>query len=618
MIMENALAGKFLKPCFHLNSRKATLVLQKRKGIGTSHKFCYPFKFKIHPLVSHTLHLPNLEAGGVEIQESSYEGLVSDQEIVWPSPDDEIPFWKRDFPSWNVSPEVPNESSVKDSDLMHIIHVTAEMAPIAKVGGLGDVVTGLARASLSRGHTVDIVLPFYECIQKQQINDLALISTYDSYHDGNWIPTNAYRGVVSGIPVIFIEPSNEFFKGQQVYGGSYNELEAYLFFSRACLEWMQVTGTQPDIIHVHEWQIGALPLLYWDMYQYLSLKKPRIVLTIHNMEHYGECRQEQLSKCGLDGSMYATAEKAVDDRTIGHNPERLSLLKGGIVYSNAVVTVSPTYLKETLCSGWLASTLMMHCDKYFGVLNGIDTAMWNPATDVFLPAKFHAQKIEGKKLCKYYIQRGLGLAAKSITSSNHVPDATVKIPLVVCITRLVPQKGLHLITHALKHIEELGGQMIVLGKAPDGRVEGEFKRLADMHNQGPSIRILLMYSEELSHMLYAAADMVLVPSMYEPCGLSQIIGMRYGSVPVVRKTGGLADTVFDMDDQSNPEIANGFVFEGIDEGSLNWALDRAFAYYRDKPDEWNGIVKKVIEVDNSWNNTAGKYIEVYNSVRGRS
>uniref|UniRef100_A0A6N2KHQ1 starch synthase n=1 Tax=Salix viminalis TaxID=40686 RepID=A0A6N2KHQ1_SALVM len=138
------------------------------------------------------------------------------------------------------------------------------------------------------------------------------------------------------------------------------------------------------------------------------------------------------------------------------------------------------------------------------------------------------------------------------------------------------------------------------------------------HNQGRSIRILLMYSEELSHMLYAAADMVLVPSMYEPCGLSQIIGMRYGSVPIVRKTGGLADTVFDMDDQSNPEIANGFVFEGIDEGSLNWALDRAFSYYRDKPDEWNGIVKKAIEIDNSWNNTAGKYIELYNSVRGRS
>lgn len=132
---------------------------------------------------------------------------------------------------------------------MHIIHVTAEMAPIAKVGGLGDVVTGLARACLSRGHTVDIMLPFYECIQKEEINDLALITTYNSYHDGNWVPTNAYRGVVSGIPVVFIEPSNQFFKGQNVYGGSYNELEAYLFFSRACLEWMQVCELTQSIIY---------------------------------------------------------------------------------------------------------------------------------------------------------------------------------------------------------------------------------------------------------------------------------------------------------------------------------------------------------------------------------
>uniref|UniRef100_A0A2P2LH60 starch synthase n=1 Tax=Rhizophora mucronata TaxID=61149 RepID=A0A2P2LH60_RHIMU len=163
------------------------------------------------------------------------------QEPVWPSPNDDIPFWKRDFPSWDTSSRVPIDIDIaKDYDLMHIIHVTAEMAPIAKVGGLGDVVTGLARASLLRGHSVDIMLPFYRCIPNQQITDLALITSYNSYHDGNWIPTNAYRGVVSGIPVIFIDPSNQFFKGPHVYGGSYDELEAYLFFSRACLEWMQV------------------------------------------------------------------------------------------------------------------------------------------------------------------------------------------------------------------------------------------------------------------------------------------------------------------------------------------------------------------------------------------
>lgn len=231
--------------------------------------------------------IPAAQIGAAELEDSTTKSGFTN--LVWPSPDDKIPFWRREFPTWDIN-SVDSVNAEKDSDLLHIVHVTAEMAPIAKVGGLGDVVTGLARACITRGHKVDVMLPFYECIQRQYINNLVLISTYTSYFNGNWIPTNAYRGEVSGISVIFVEPSNHFFKGQSVYGGSYNELEAYLFFSRACLEWMQVTGTQPDIIHVHEWQTGVLPLLYWDMYQDLSLKKPRIVLTIHNMEHYGECR----------------------------------------------------------------------------------------------------------------------------------------------------------------------------------------------------------------------------------------------------------------------------------------------------------------------------------------
>ncbi|KAJ0030000.1 hypothetical protein Pint_13896 [Pistacia integerrima] len=176
-------------------------------------------------------------------------------EWVWPSPGDEIPFWMNKFPATNVSPEVSADIE-KDSNLLHIIHITAEMAPIAKVGGLGDV----------------------------------------------------------------------FFKGQYFYGGSYNELEAYVFFSRACLEWMQVTGVHPDIIHVHEWQTGALPLLYWDMYHLLSLTKPRVVLTIHNMEHYEECRKEQLSNCGLDGSIYGTEDKL-------HSPIALVKLQYTLVNS---------------------------------------------------------------------------------------------------------------------------------------------------------------------------------------------------------------------------------------------------------------------------------------------
>ncbi|KAH9603359.1 hypothetical protein KSS87_006926 [Heliosperma pusillum] len=505
--------------------------------------------------VSCELVIPSLaEAGGAK-REASSTGLTL-EDITWPSPNDEVPFWNKTVYPSGVAVDVPSTAN-KDSDCMHIVHITAEMAPVAKVGGLGDVVTGLARACLSRGHSVKVMLPFYECLPKQQLIDLTLICSYSSYHDGNWVPTNAYRAVASGIPVILIEPTNQFFKGQRIYG-----------------------------VHMTNWRricFSVVPVL-------------------------NGCSKEQFGKCGLEGDIYATTDKAMDDRTIGHNPERLSLLKGGIVYSNAVVTVSSSYLKETLGSGWLASTLIKYRDKYNGILNGIDTAMWNPRTDAFLPAKFNAQELEGKAICKQFVQRGLGLLTKGDT------DVSDRVPLVVCITRLVAQKGLHLIRHTIKRVEDLGGQMVVLGRA-DGHVEREFQDLATSHNNGPSIRILLIYSEELSHMLYAAADMVLVPSIYEPCGLAQMIGMRYGAVPIVRKTGGLADTVFDMDDQSRQEMSNGFVFEGIDEGSLSRVLDRAFTFYSQKPKEWEKLVKKIMEIDNSWNNAAGKYIALYNSIK---
>lgn len=175
----------------------------------------------------------------VGIQKVARSPGLTLENMKWPSPDDEIPFWESRITTSDVTIEAPL-SADNDSNLTHIVHVTAEMAPIAKVGGLGDVVTGLARACLSRGHTVDIMLPFYECLPKQQMTELNLICTFDSYHDGNWVPTNAYRAVTSGIPVILIEPTNRFFKGPRIYGGSYDELEAYLFFCRACLEYMQV------------------------------------------------------------------------------------------------------------------------------------------------------------------------------------------------------------------------------------------------------------------------------------------------------------------------------------------------------------------------------------------
>ncbi|BFI25707.1 hypothetical protein AXG93_1864s1190 [Marchantia polymorpha subsp. ruderalis] len=540
--------------------------------------------------------------------------------IRWPSPNDEVPFWMRKSNVHDhVTSFIDNSGAGRkiepDKNPLYIVHVTAELAPVAKVGGLGDVVTGLGRTCMERGHKVLVMLPFYESIDTTQVEGLAEAETFSSFHKGSWLPVKSFHGKVAGVPVLLIRTDNNLFKGSQIYGGDYDEMEAYLFFSRACLERMQVTGDQPDVIHIHEWHTGVLAMLYWDMYNHLSLKKPRIVLTIHNMEHYGECRVEQLNMCGLDGSAYGTIDRAIDERTIGHNPERLSLLKGGIVYSNAVTTVSPTYANETLCSGWLANTLLRNRSKYFGILNGIDTTVWDPASDPCLPMQYNARKIFGKLVCKQYVQRGLGLEADDLVGDGIQLVRRKQTPLVICITRLVAQKGIHLIRHAINQIGERGGQFVLLGTAPDPRVQAEFEQMSQKLQTSKNIRLLTFYSEDLAHKLYAAGDIVLVPSMFEPCGLTQMIGMRYGAIPVVRRTGGLADTVFDIDDPKNKNRGNGFVFDGISEDSLDSALNRALTYHQERREWWQDLTARVMELDHSWNKSAAEYLNLYNNVR---
>ena len=272
-------------------------------------------------------------------------------------------------------------------------------------------------------------------------------------------------------------------------------------------------------------------MLYWEIYNKEGLHKPRVVLTIHNMDNTGECRADEFNVTGVSGDLFNTVEKALDERTIGHNPERLSLLKGGVVYSNVVTTVSPTYAEETSMGqgGWLSGTLSMYSSKYHGILNGIDNVMWDPSHDLYLPCSFSAEDLQGKYFLQRYVRRGLGLQD---------PVGEERKPIVVCITRLVPQKGIHLIRHAIFRTLEKGGQFILLGS---GHADGDFRQLAEKDfKDHPDVKLMVTYSEALSHFLFAAADVVLVPSIFEPCGLTQMIGMRYGAVPVVRQTGGVS------------------------------------------------------------------------------
>eukprot|EP00210_Caulerpa_lentillifera_P005964 g5699.t1 len=493
------------------------------------------------------------------------------------------------------------------------MHITAEMAPIAKVGGLADVVTGLSRASLARGHTVEVCLPYYQCLSANEIQSLEKDCEFDcpfgSFYDGQFtltsLRTQIWKGKIAGVPVFLIRPDwsqSNLFKADRIYGGGYNETEAYLYFSRACLEFLRITDRHPNILHLHEWQTAAVALLYWEKYHHDTMSLPRVVFTIHNLDSSGECRQEEFGITGISGEVFASIDKALDERTIGHNPERLSLVKGALIYANAITTVSPTYAKEVLeggAGGWLRGTLGRSeiRSKVHGILNGIDVGHWDPEMDPYLPKSFSSSSPGGKELCKEYLQRGLGL------------NVDMERPLVSCVTRLVPQKGIHLIRHGVYLTNELNGQFVLLGT---GHADGDFRGMAEQEfKDHANVKLLLLYSEALAHLIYAASDIVLVPSMFEPCGLTQMIAMRYGALPVVRQTGGLVDTVKDLGEYHD---GNGFSFSGVDGESLSACLKRAIEMYENEPEKWRNVSQRNMELDFSWDSSVQTYLDLYHSI----
>ena len=550
----------------------------------------------------------------------------SESEIEWPLPitaegcpvgeEDKKPFWEtrpKNDPDELFEGKTATEETNRPKK---IAHVTAELAPLAKVGGLGDVTQGLGRAMKMQGHDVVIILPFYQSLDANEIFDLKHVMDFDVPKGTKWdgenvvsmMKTSAYSGNIGGCDVILLKPHEEtnsnIFKGGAIYGGSYNELEAYLYFSRASLEFLDKSGRDPDVIHVHEWQTCAVPMLYWEEYHgKTSLNKAKIVMTIHNLDNTGECREEEFFATGVNGEKFNVIEKALDERTIGHNPERMCLMKGGVVYSNKVTTVSPTYAKETLDGngGFMSKILKANQEKFSGILNGIDYDLWNPALDATLPANFAPgnKMTENKKLCKKYLQIGLGL------------DADETKPLIVCISRLVPQKGIHLIERAVTQSENNGNQFVLLGS---GHSDGGFKRMANeefSQTNSSNVRLMITYSDALSRLMYAAADFVLVPSMFEPCGLTQMIAMRYGALPIVRSTGGLADTVIDCD--ADQENGNGFVFYGADDQSLDECIQRANKTFQDRK-KFHELQERVARVDYGWEASGNVYAELYESL----
>ncbi|KAJ9565507.1 hypothetical protein OSB04_001473 [Centaurea solstitialis] len=484
---------------------------------------------------------------------------------------------------------------------LHIIHIAAEMAPVAKVGGLGDVLSALSKALQKKGHLVEIVLPKYDCMQYESIQDLRVLDlVVESYFDGRLYNNKIWIGTVEGLPVYFIEPHHpaKFFWRGKTYGEP-DDLKRFSFFSRAALELIHQAGKKPDIIHCHDWQTAFAPL-YWDLYAPKGLNSARICFTCHNFEYQGTATASEIASCGLDIHHLNRPDRMQDNSS----PDRINPVKGAIVFSNIVTTVSPTYAQEVRTSQGgqgLHATLNAHAQKFVGILNGIDTDSWNPATDSHLRFQYNADDLEGKAENKKALRKHLGLSF-----------ADSRKPLVGCITRLVPQKGVHLIRHAIYRALELGGQFVLLGSSPVPSIHREFEEIANKFQNHEHIRLILKYDEALSHSIYAASDMFIIPSIFEPCGLTQMIAMRYGAIPIVRKTGGLNDSVFDVDDDTIPvQLRNGFTFITPDEQGFNGAFDRAFNHYNSDSEGWQALIHKVMNIDFSWDTSASQYEELY-------
>lgn len=493
---------------------------------------------------------------------------------------------------------------------MYIVQIASECAPVIKAGGLGDVVYGLSRELSTRGHCVELILPKYDCMGYHHVYDMHV-----AYHDlrvpwyGGVISCTVECGWVHGLLCFFIAPhSGDAFFNRGKFYGEYDDQIRFAFFSKAALEFLLHSNKRPDVLHCHDWQTGLVPVMLYEMYGWHGMANQRVCYSIHNFKHQGVWGVEILEATGLNRADYYFAPERLRDPG---NPMAINFMKSGIVYANYVNTVSPHHAWEARFSDigcGLQTTLHAHHAKFGGILNGVDYSVWSPDIDGKIPANYSIGDFENKALNKKALREKLLLAA---------PHESEDKPLVAFIGRLDQQKGMHQVHHALYYCLERGAQFVMLGSASEQGIHDWFWREKNHLNDNPNCHLELTFNETLSHLIYAAADIMIVPSNYEPCGLTQIISLKYGTVPVVRGVGGLINTIFDWDyDQQHPlEERNGFVFYENDSIALESALGRSLDLYCNESALFRQLAKQGMDWDYSWKLPGDQYVGVYEHIR---
>ncbi len=486
---------------------------------------------------------------------------------------------------------------------MFVVMVASECSPVAQAGGLGEVVFGLSRELELRGNAVEIVLPKYDCMRYDRIYGLTV-----AFED-LWVPwyggavrCTVWFGFVEGRKCFFIEPhsGDRFFERGHLYGSA-DDVLRFAFFSKAALEFLLKSGKRPEVIHCHDWQTALVPVLLYEIYRDLGMGESRVCYSIHNFGHQGVTGEAVLWATGLTRPHYFFDYDRLRDE---FNHYALNLMKGGIVYANFVTTVSPQHALEAQFTDQgqgLGHTLHIHRDKFGGVLNGVDYDMWNPEIDPLISARYGSEWFDGKYANKRALRERFLLA-------------DVFKPVVASVGRLDHQKGVDLIRHAMFYALSQGAQFVLLGTSPDPAIGAEFWRLKHELNDSPDCHLELAFNVELAHLIYAGADILVMPSLFEPCGLTQLIALKYGTVPVVRATGGLVDTVFDRD-YTHGWVRNGYVFHHFEPSALESAMFRAIGLWYSYPEEFRELQLNGMRSEYSWAQPAQDYLNIYEYIR---
>lgn len=478
---------------------------------------------------------------------------------------------------------------------MKILLATSEAVPFAKVGGLADVTGALANEYKKMGIDASIILPFYREIKKAAKKlGIKPLKKEISVPLGNTVENGRlWEGKTSeGVTAYFIE-NDKFYDRDEVYGtpeGDYpDSASRFIFYSRGVLEVLKALGLTVDIIHCNDWQTGLIPLYLKTIYKD-EFPNTATLMTIHNLGYQGIFEQSDMPLTGLGWEMLH------DEAMEFHG--KINFLKVGLLFADVLTTVSDTYSKEIMTPEYgygLDDVLRKRSKDLYGIINGIDYNDWDPEKDNLIPAKYSKSDLSGKAICKKSLQKECGLS-----ESNS--------PLIGMVTRLTTQKGLDLAAEAIDEIIKSDMQVIILGKG-DEHYHGILLNLREKYSEQLSVTI--GFDNTLAHKIYAGSDIFLMPSKYEPCGLGQLISLCYGTIPVIRKTGGLADTIVEYNPSEG--AGTGFFFNNYSSDELVEKLKGVNKLFNDKK-EWQRILENAMSQDFSWRQSAKQYISLYKKI----